>query len=178
MTNDAVSVRPAVCADASAIRAVCVAGWRTAYADLLPDGYVEANVETFYETARLRREIADPGDAGRWLVAVAETGSAAASVVGAGRGTPPTDGDCEVFTLYVHPDAQGCGVGSELLRTMTACQRAAGGRVQFVDVFADHEGAIGFYESRGFERYETRPADVVDGVDPNHRTVRLSRRIG
>lgn len=177
MPSDAFAVRPARPDDASAIGTVCAAGWRRAYADLLPDAYIEANVETFYATARLRNEIANPGEAGRWLVALADANRGDRAVVGAGRGTPPSDGACEVFNLYVRPDAQGRGVGATLLEAITERQRAAGGREQFVEVFAGHEGAIGFYERYGFERRAARPTDVVAGVDPDHRTVRFARRI-
>ncbi|WP_247729297.1 GNAT family N-acetyltransferase [Halovivax limisalsi] len=175
-----VTVRPARPDEAPAIRTVCATAWRRAYDGLLPDAYVEANLETFYTTDWLRAEIRAPTDAGRWLVAASADDSAAPAVCGAGRGSSPTNGTCEVSTLYVHPEAQGLGVGSALLEAITARQRAdcAGHPPeidQCVEVFDGHAQAIGFYEHHGFERVSTRRTDVVDGVDPDHRTVRLTR---
>ncbi|MFC3958193.1 GNAT family N-acetyltransferase [Halovivax cerinus] len=178
MTAESIRARPAEPPDTCPLRDVCVESWRRAYAGLLPDAYVEANLETFYTADRLRREIEAPGEAGRWLVAV-ESGasSPAGRVFGAGRGTPPMDGRCEVFTLYVHPEYQGRRAGSTLLSTITAEQRAEGGREQVVEVFAGHEPAIGFYEHHGFDRIGERRTDVVAAVDLDHRTIRMAREI-
>lgn len=148
---------------------VCAAGWRDAYDDLLPADFIEANVQTFYEVDRLRREICDPGVDGAWLLA-----ERAGEPVGAGRGTVPERGYCEVFNLYVHPDAQGDGVGTALLNTITERQATAGGCLQLVATYEAHD-ALGFYRRRGFERLGTHPARAVAGVDPEHVTVWLAR---
>ena len=82
-------------------------------------------------------------------------------------------GDAVLEHLYVHPDAQGRGVGGALLEQAKAC-RPAGFRFW---VFQANDRARGFYERRGCtvveltdgsrneERvpdalYEWRPADV------------------
>jgi ribosomal protein S18 acetylase RimI-like enzyme len=53
--------------------------------------------------------------------------------------------------IYVHPDAEGAGVGSDLLSAGVArvpddCTAAV------LEVFAANDAARGFYEARGFER--------------------------
>jgi len=146
-----------------------MAGWHDAYEGLLPDAFIEANVRAFYGVDALRAEIRDPGDSGAWLVAEHD-----GETVGAGRGTVPERGYCELFNLYVHPDAQGEGVGSVLLGAITERQRATGANCQLVSVYEAHD-ALGFYRRHGFERLGTHPARAVAGVDPDHVTAWLAR---
>lgn len=164
-------VRTAAPEDATAVRRICVAGWRHAYDGLLPPAFIEANVRTFYRVAALREEIREPGAAGAWHIA--ERGG---EPVGAGRGTVPRRGYCELFNLYVHPDAQGAGVGTALVEAITDRQTDSGGHTQLVATYEDHD-ALNFYRYHGFERLGTHPGRAVDGVDPGRRTVWLARDV-
>jgi GNAT superfamily N-acetyltransferase len=165
-------VRPAVRGDAVEVCRVCASGWRAAYEDVLPAGYVRANLERFYRPVRVREEITGAERGDRWLVAERD-----GVVVGAGRGHRVDAATAEVFVLYVAPAAQGEGVGSQLLATLSDGQRERGAEEQVVDVFAPHEAARGFYRSKGFAVDSRRPAAVVDCVDPACETVRLSRSL-
>ena len=165
-----VRVRVATPSDAGSIRAVCTAGWRDAYADTLPDAYVEANVRTFYGGDRVREAIEGASPAEEWLVA-----SADGTARGACRGARPGKSVAEVFVCYVHPDEQGNGVGSALLSALTDRQRTRGAERQVVDAFAPHDPAIDFYRAKGFQPVDRFPAATVDGVDPGCETVRLAR---
>ncbi|MFB6154858.1 MAG: GNAT family N-acetyltransferase [Haloferacaceae archaeon] len=149
---------------------VCERGWRDAYEDLLPAAYVEANVSTWYRPERVREEIADPAEWDPWRVALDGD-----RVVGAARGGLRDGGEAEVFNLYVDPDAQGAGVGSELLAGLTERHRARGATAQVVESFAGNESGLGFYRSKGFAEVDRHPAAAVAGVDPDHEAVRLRR---
>lgn len=173
-----VVVREASSGHVEGICRVCAAGWRDAYADVLPSEYVEANVRTFYVPERVEREVRESGPTERWLVAVlAGENRDDIRVVGAARDHRPESSVGEVFVLYVHPERQGEGIGSQLLDALTVRHRERGATEQRVDVFADHDAAIGFYEAKGFEVREEFPAATVDGVDPECETVQLSRSI-
>ncbi|UPV76604.1 GNAT family N-acetyltransferase (plasmid) [Halorussus limi] len=176
-----VSVEAARTAHADGIGRVCAASWRDAYADLLPDEYVEANLRTFYRPERLADEIEERRDEpGGWLVALAADENAKAAsqtVVGVVRDDRPEAGVGEVSALYVRPDRQGEGVGTRLLERLTERQREAGVTDQSVSVFAGHDEAVDFYESKGFAADERSPATEVDGVDPNCEAIRFTQEI-
>jgi len=164
---------------AEGIAHVCAASWRDAYADLLPAEYVEANLRTFYRPERVADEIEEQrDDPGGWLVARDEEGETPTDgVLGVVCDERPDVGVGEVSALYVRPDRQGEGVGSRLLETLTGRQREAGVTEQRVYVFAGHDEAVGFYESKGFEADERFAAAEVDGVDPDCEAVRLVRSL-
>lgn len=152
---------------------ICTAGWRDAYTDVLSTEYIEANVRTIYDLERIGRQIRESDGAGSWLVAL----DGGESVVGAICDCRPEPGIGGVFGFYVHPERQGEGAGSRLLTSLTERQRERGAAEQHVHVFADHDDAFGFYESKGFEADERFAAATVDGVDPDCEAVRFARSI-
>lgn len=80
-----------------------------------------------------------------------------------GLGNALSDGHLVVYYphLLVHPDAQGRGVGSALLRAMTA--RYAGFHQHVIMADGD---ATGFYEKLGFSPAgRTRSMWIYDGAD-------------
>lgn len=56
--------------------------------------------------------------------------------------------------LYVHPDHWGDGLGSRLLAPATADLRERGFDRLRLEVFAENEVGVCFYESRGFARVD------------------------
>lgn len=75
-------------------------------------------------------------------------------------GTAALDGD-EVVTCFVHPDAQGAGVGTQLLSALEGVARGAGARRLCVQ--ASLRGAP-FYARRGFMAV----GEQVEGVAGPH----------
>lgn len=55
-----------------------------------------------------------------------------------------------VFSLYVHPDAQGLGLGGTLLHAATGKLRAAGFAKVTLWVFARNDAARAFYAAQGW----------------------------
>lgn len=62
----------------------------------------------------------------------------------------------EIWTVGVRPDRQGHGLGRQLLRAGVARLRSLGVRDITLSVNHRNEGALGLYESEGFERTSTR----------------------
>jgi mycothiol synthase len=62
----------------------------------------------------------------------------------------------EIGMLGIHPDRQGRGLGRQLLRAGASYLRGAGVPVVGLAVTGRNEGALGLYESEGFERVRTR----------------------
>lgn len=143
-----VRVRLGTPADAEAAGAVFLACWHESYADLLP-----APVRARYDEA---------GAVALWrrILATAPDGVLVADVPGAGpRGVTRFGADPDdaagprvghVFSLYVHPDAQGLGLGKALLSAATDVLRTAGNAEATMWVFAGNAAARAFYGSQGW----------------------------
>ncbi|SCL30562.1 Acetyltransferase (GNAT) family protein [Micromonospora rhizosphaerae] len=140
-----VRVRRAVAADADAAGAVFLACWHRSYADLLPP------------RVRARYDEASAAALWRRVLAAAPDGVLVAEVTGQGVravtrfGVDPDDARRgHVFSLYVHPDAQGLGLGRTLLRAAAEELRAADHATATLWVFAANHAARAFYAAQGW----------------------------
>ncbi|MFD7887510.1 GNAT family N-acetyltransferase [Streptomyces albidoflavus] len=109
-------VREMVVGDAAAVSAVRVAGWRAAYAGVIPGAYLDAmSVER--DAARREERFAARRAAGLCdLVAVGADGQVAGWACCGPRGAPGDGpGAGELYALYVRPGLLGRGVGRALL---------------------------------------------------------------
>lgn len=73
--------------------------------------------------------------------------------------------EADVQTIAVAPSARGRGVGTTLLRALTAQAARRGATSLLLEVRADNAAAIGLYTREGFERISVRrryyqPGDV------------------
>lgn len=146
-----VRIRPARPADATAIEALRVGCWRTAYRGMIADAYLDAMPGGLPERAaewELRLREPEPGF--RQLVA-----DASGAVVGWGAAGPSRDADRssagggEIFACYVAPQWSGVGLGGRLLRRLLR-ELAADGRTEVgLWVLPANEPARRFYASYG-----------------------------
>ena len=148
-------VRLARAEDLESVVEVFLACWRESYAGLLP-----ADVRDLYTvdsaTAMWRRS-----DWDRTLVAdVSGRGVLGVTRFGPEPGDPTTG---HVFSLYVHPSAQGLGLGRGLLTAASALLRAEGFDAATLWVFADNASAREFYARQGWE------IDGSERVEPAYR---------
>ena len=147
-------IREARTADAAAIAAVYVETWRDAYAGVIPD-HVLVNMSRRRQTADWRCAIGHGRS--RHLVLVAER--AEGGIIGLGSCGRARDTGLpyrgEVYTLYVHPDHQGQGVGKALLAELFRGLKRKGMASALVWVLADNPARF-FYEARGGRLVGTR----------------------
>lgn len=149
-----IGVRRARPADAAAIAVVHVAGWRSAYAGLLPDGYLAglnpARHAAGYEAAiRRGAGVFVAVAAGRDVPERARVGTTSEVVGFATVGRARTAlADGEVETLYVLDDWRDRGVGRRLMRAGAAHLQAEGCRSAFLWVLRDNPNRW-FYERLG-----------------------------
>jgi len=142
------SIRAAVPQDAAAIAAVQVRTWHAAYKGLLPQEHLDRR------TVELRTaQWNDRLQAGEEHVFVGcdRHGSVVAFVTGLASSEPVEGFDGEIGALYVLPEAQGQGLGKQLLSAVSKALRATGFQSAWLRVLSDNAPARRFYENLGAE---------------------------
>lgn len=153
-----VRIRPAITSDVPAIERVARESWHAAYDDVLGSEAVDEVVSEWYARDGLREAAKDDDH----VVPVAADSD---GVFGFAHAGPHAERDpwC-LFRLYVVPERWGNGTGTALLdrveselgdRGVTTCELA---------VLAENDVGVSFYESRGFDRFETDEVELA-GVE-------------
>jgi GNAT superfamily N-acetyltransferase len=159
-----ITVRDAVVADAPAVQAVRLAGWRAAYGPLLPaDAFDRIDLAEW--TARSRQRIERASE----VTLVAEDGSGVVGmcVGGAGRDEARVAPE-EIYAFYVLPQRWSQGVGRALMGVLLGRL----GRPLSLWVLQDNPRARRFYERCGFRADGTvKPADLLGTQLPEVRYI-------
>ncbi|THA23760.1 GNAT family N-acetyltransferase [Streptomyces sp. RKND-216] len=143
-------IRETAQADAGAVAALRIAGWRYAYAGLMPPAHLSA-MDAAEDAVRHRARLASPAP-GLWDLVAEDTEG---KVVGWAAGGPYRDGerrtsDAELYALYARPDMIGTGVGRALASAARErALRSAAPRL-YVWVVEGNARARRFYERAGF----------------------------
>lgn len=144
-------LRHATPEDVEAIAHVRVAGWRTAYAGLVPQAMLDA-LDPVSEAVRRRARWAEQHRHPHALELVAEVDRSVVgwAVAGASRDEQrPALG--ELYGLYVLPEHWSTGVGHRLVLAVEAHLRSCGYAVAHLWVLDGNERAAGFYERHGWQ---------------------------
>ena len=155
-----ISVRRAELTDATAIGAVHVAAWRSAYPGILPDTYL-ARLSPTRLALNYRMAIASGA-----TVMVAASKGHGPRIVGFSTVGPPRTpglGDAEIETLYVLDDWRDQGVGRRMMQATATQLVAKGCGSVFVWVLCDNPSRW-FYRHLGGQpaaEGETRLAGVA-----------------
>ena len=157
-------VRRAVAGDAEDIAQVHVAAWQHAYRGILPDALL-ASLSVPARTASWRRQLAEPQDVATWVVRNADHPVRGFVAAGPSRDADAPAGTRELYSLYVHPDAWGTGLGSRLMATALEVLPDA----STLWVLEANERARRFYARHGWRldgarRQESRRPAVLDEV--------------
>ena len=148
-----IGIRTASVDDAEQIAAVHIASWREAYADVVPQSYLDS-LDHASRTEEWREVFADL-DRGTSVWVAEEEGE----VLGFASLGPSRDEDAdrttmEIYAIYLEPSAWGRGVARELMRTVLAALPP--GAAVTLWVLAANERAQLFYRRNGF---------TADGVE-------------
>jgi GNAT superfamily N-acetyltransferase len=139
-----VVLRRAVPEDAPGLRALGEVVVPATYGPIDP-AYAEFTLETWWDVDGMKRSVADI-----WHV-VAEREGTIVGVANLGR----SEGRWVMWKLYVHPDAQGAGLGSRLLEA-TLDQVPEGQPLSLEYVDGNQRAAV-FYAAHGFVESHREP---------------------
>lgn len=170
--DDDPRIRVMTMADCHHVSEIRVAGWRTAYAGLVPRSYLDA-MHVDEDAEKRRAMLSNPDNPVRNLIA-----ERAGQVVGWAAYGPYRDGEvrtdeAELYAIYVRPGHFGTGVGTALLRASTERCATVGHDRMLLWVLKENTPARRFYEHHGFTPDGTEEPFEVDGVEvPEVRYVR------
>ena len=141
--------RAATAEDAPGIARAIVASWQCAYADVLPRSFLDS-LDPAAIQARWQKTIASDEQQFR-RVATRDGEVVGACSGGAIRGGAPLPNTAELYSINIHPEAWGQGVGTSLLR----CAEKAMLDLHFSDatlwVLSKNLRAQRFYSAAGWQ---------------------------
>jgi ribosomal protein S18 acetylase RimI-like enzyme len=164
-----VRLREATPEDADAIADVAADAWWAAASSALSPDAVRTALADLYDAEFLHEVAAEAAAEAdfRFLVAVAEgedggepAGEAEGEVVGFASAAREWADEAELFTLYVTPDRWSEGIGTALLEALASWAADRGAERLVCSALAENAVAVGFLESRGFERTREVEAEV------------------
>lgn len=139
-----IDMRRASVADAEAISDVHLAAWKNAYSGLLPytalDRMINRRGKEWWSRAISRKTVILVIEIEREIVGYLTLGRNRVE-------TLPVAG--EIYELYLKPEYQGVGLGTQLFLNGRAELKRRGLHGVVVWVLADNEQAINFYENSG-----------------------------
>lgn len=151
------TIREATLEDAEAVARIHVDAWRTSYAGIVPDSILAA---LSYDSRR--RDWEKRVQVRETSVLVAERDGEVIAVGACGPNRSPLDGYAgEIYELYVDPQAQGEGAGTQLFAALCERLREGGMERQALWVYADHHQGCAFYEKLGGERIGERETEMA-----------------
>ncbi|MEX3959188.1 N-acetyltransferase family protein [Trinickia sp. EG282A] len=155
-----ISLREADAEDSLAIAKLHAMSWQTTYRGLLPDAYLDEEVEReriAYWSARM----STPTDADR-LALIAECNGDAAGFVFAERKPGSRDGVL-LDNLHVSKHYQGRGVGKLLMNAVEEWARNLGESRLYLFVLEGNNRAMTFYEQQGWQ-FAGSESDEMAGI--------------
>ncbi|UGT43552.1 GNAT family N-acetyltransferase [Nocardia yamanashiensis] len=157
---DTIEIRPGAPADAEAVAVLHIQSWRTAYAGIMPQSFLDSlHPDIRRDVWRERLVTADPATA----LFVAESGG---ELLGFTYLARQSDGRVLLDNLHVRPDLKRGGIGGRLLRRAlhwTATEFP--GHPMYLEVLKDNHPAIAFYERHGGVRAVERIGHWPQGFD-------------
>ena len=160
-------IRLARASDAGAIAALHVLSWRRSYRGILPDAYLDGDVEAERGAAWVRFFTEPPPGAAAFVAPGAGQWLDGFIALEAGH---ESGYDAVIENLHVTPRAQGRGLGKKLLAAGAAHLAAAGDSSACLWVYDANKAAIAFYKSLGGV-IDARGLDPFAGADAPHSRI-------
>ncbi|GAB2571367.1 hypothetical protein GCM10027168_00070 [Streptomyces capparidis] len=141
--------------DAERVAALHTESWRTAYAGIMPDGFLSGPL--YEDRLRLWRGRTERPVPGAALFTAAAPDAEGGELRGFAYLVPRPDGRVLLDNLHARPGRTGSGIGTRLLRHALSWAAAAHpGRDVFLEVLRANARAVAFYERHGARRTDER----------------------
>ncbi len=157
MSEDTIAYREATAADAVLLARLHTLSWRAAYRGLLPDRYLDDEMDEERATFWARR-MSQHGGARRFVLIAQSDGAPIGFVCALREGDPGTG--VLVDNLHVLPAFQRRGVGKRLLHDTATWARTLGERTMALHVIEGNGRAVAFYEHTGWRRIGATEEEV------------------
>ena len=151
-----VSIEPAKVEDVSEIKQVLSETWRATYQSFLSQATIDTVTSVWHNPERLTAEIQDP----RIYFGVARSNSGA--ILGLTTVRKMSDDLVVLARLYIHPQYQRQGIGSQLLQAGVSAFPAV--RTIRLEVEANNRSAYTFYQHHGFHETASQEERVEGDV--------------
>ena len=149
---------------------------RWTYEKAFGDGFTPEDL-AHHLTHRLSdRYFRDAASRDRFLIADTDGQLTGYVQFGPGDGKTTDSPHRQIVRLYVHPDRQGQGVGSALMKAALADDSMASTTAIYLDVWDQNEGARRLYERFGFEVVGGHNFITASGMATGQDLVMLLRR--
>lgn len=136
--------------DAPAIGEIFSASWKTAYAGMVPQEYLDG-LNADHWIPRLRKDLAE----GKLQASILLENGVPAGAIGYGKSRDEKLADWgEIVCIYVHPGYFRRGYGARLLREAVKNLGQEGCRDCFLWVLAENKNAQNFYTAMGLQKTE------------------------
>lgn len=153
-------MRDATLGDHDLITSMHVRSWMSVYRGILPDSYLDREMQAERAAHWATRLPELTQGAGRVVIALHDDEAVGFTCLI----EPDEHGSVLVDNLHALPEHKGLGTGTAMLAEAIRWARERGARQLHLSVLEDNAAAIGFYESRGWRR-EAREADHLAGID-------------
>ncbi len=124
--------------------------WLEAYSDILPEQAIEEIINNWYSPEDLGNQIDDP------VFFVAEKEGVPIGFIHASVDEEPA----HLHRLYLRPEEQRKGVGSELYSRAEKELKDEGVRLIELEVLSENEKGLSFYRKKGFEEQEEETVEL------------------
>lgn len=158
-----VNIREMTDADIETAAALRVAGWRHAYAGLVPRHHLDT-MDASANAAAHRARLASGADPAVNAVAEAAGGVVGWVCHGPCRDADQPSGTAELYAVYVRPDLIGTGIGRALWEAALEGARQRGGARMVLWVLKGNAHARRFYERAGCSRDGAERTDDIGGT--------------
>lgn len=160
-----IQLRRATVADAEALAAIRIEGWRTAYRGMIPDSYLDEmslDENLLHWRAILQ---ALPAKQDSLCVYVAVTDEEVVGFVSAMKlSEAKLNKDAEINAIYIRPQYQRCGIGKRMLHKAARSLKEMGCHSCVIWVIEGNHPARHFYEEMGGTVLHTQEFNW-DGLD-------------
>lgn len=142
---DTIQLREGKLTDADAIGSLHAQSWSTAYRGILPDSYLDNNLD---EERKNYWRIKLASLSAKDFIIIAESAGDIAGFA-AVMDKPQNGYDALLDNLHVRPDMKGQGLGSRLMKAVAARLRATGRTSFYLWVLKGNVAAEEFYKAQG-----------------------------